>query len=156
MLTYHQWLPVTFIWWQSKKRYLSHYSLKLAWLKRFHSNLPGANELIHTSVGCISITFWKPWINFLQSPLCVKIYLVALNVWVTKTPLNRWGCINVAPCTSILCIHRLEPWKPIIICRKYGNKTMITNIPHLLFDAPFSSLCYPRAPYTENISFSTD
>ena len=49
MLTCHRWVPVMFICMQFHKRYLSHQSLKLA-LKitcpKFHSNPPGANELM--------------------------------------------------------------------------------------------------------------
>ena len=38
LLTYHQWGPVTFIWMQCHKRYLSHSSLKLAWKLFFIAN----------------------------------------------------------------------------------------------------------------------
>ena len=50
MLSYHQWCPLTIAWRQFQKRCLSHQLLQLVWklfLLKFHSNLPGANELIH-------------------------------------------------------------------------------------------------------------
>ena len=45
----HQLSPVTFIWWQFHRRYLSHLSLNLA--RKLSSNLPGANELTQSQVG---------------------------------------------------------------------------------------------------------
>ena len=48
MLTDHQWSPVTFILGQFHKRCLNHQSLKsvLKLHLKFHSNFPGANELM--------------------------------------------------------------------------------------------------------------
>ena len=57
VLTYHQWSPAIFFWWQIHMRHLSHQSLKLVWklltwisLKsssglHFQENIPGAKEL---------------------------------------------------------------------------------------------------------------
>ena len=48
MLTDHQWSPMTFILGQFHKRCLNQQSLKSVWkitYLKFHSNLPGANEL---------------------------------------------------------------------------------------------------------------
>ena len=44
----YQWGPMTITWWQFHQRYPSHVSLKLAWnvhYLKFHSNIPGINEL---------------------------------------------------------------------------------------------------------------
>ena len=63
MLTDHQWSQLTFILGQFHKRCLN--CLKITYLK-FHSNFPGANELIRPD----SITIWPfqpvtPWIYYL-------------------------------------------------------------------------------------------
>ena len=57
ILTYHKYGPVTLIWGQFHKRYLSHWPPKSAW--KFTLNLPGANELtLLPGSNCIGVHLW--------------------------------------------------------------------------------------------------
>ena len=158
MLTHLQSSPVSFIWGQFCKSYLSYESLELAWkllwIVKFHSNLPGANDLryhqksavslrhgqVITSHGTIGFTHpceVKTWeSNYTQHPKKYHVVWLLIHGITSQTLPVKETHVHVSPSpepvsADLLPIRHWVLWnlQPIhILCKNLlGSKSIISS-----------------------------
>ena len=115
MLTDHQWSPMTFILGQFHKKCLNHKSLKSVTYLIFHSNFPGANELMAWVLMptplrrhgkqqpwhelCTTITRFLTLMReaFKQQRKCKYMYVFSSNKWAQRGLSGGWiSCVRPA------------------------------------------------------------